>query len=331
MKENCPDFLSAVERRLGLRSDNLDAFWPAFAQFVFQGFPTRQQQAQQPTNAAALSANPKYKEMCKAAADNRDKCDLNLRNIRSAGTTQTGSQGQAGAFAECSALYGSVVAMCGATDDRLKQMAARQPPPQPKPQPQPAAQPQAAAQPPAKPADSSGQSRPPAPAAPPSLAGMSGACKAQLNQLLEASDRRDGARATAAYEGLRANCDSGMRGVAGEVNMAMPERQMGTLSRNSFGRCLNSGDCGTAPSSPQQTAQAAASAFNVDEVLNFAFAAAGLAAGVAGFYAPSPGGAIVSSGQFSTINQRARSTYGQGGPTQVAPRTSPSDITGTKR
>ncbi|HYD06910.1 MAG TPA: hypothetical protein VEC60_14345 [Reyranella sp.] len=75
-------------------------------------------------------------------------------------------------------------------------------------------------------------------------------------------------------------------------------------------------------------ARAAANAFNVDEVMNFAFAAAGFAVGVAGMYAPVAGGAIASSNRFSTINQRARATYGQGGPTHVAPRTMPSDITG---
>ena len=65
--------------------------------------------------------------------------------------------------------------------------------------------------------------------------------------------------------------------------------------------------------------------------MNFGFAAAGFAIGVAGFYAPSPGGSFASSGQFTTINQRARSTYGQGGPVHVAPRTVPSDITGIGR
>lgn len=161
--------------------------------------------------------------------------------------------------------------------------------------------------------------------------GLSPACRAQLNQFLEAADRGQSAKATTAYESLRANCDGALRQLARQADMALPERQMGALSRGYFEKCLNGGDCGTAPSTPGQTAQAAANAFNVDEVLDFAFGLASFAVGVAGMYAPVPGGAITSSNRYSTMNQRARSTYGQGGPTYVAPRTVPSDITGTRR
>ncbi|TAJ31988.1 MAG: hypothetical protein EPO67_12900 [Reyranella sp.] len=159
--------------------------------------------------------------------------------------------------------------------------------------------------------------------------GLTAACKTQLNQFLEAADRNDGTRAAAAYQALRANCDGVMHQIAQAGDMSLPERQTGRLAKGSFSRCLSGVDCGTAPSSPDQMAAAAANAFNIDEVMNFAFTAAGFAMGVAGVYAPLAGGQIMQSNRFSTINQRARSTYGQGGPGYVAPRTVPSDITGT--
>jgi hypothetical protein len=171
---------------------------------------------------------------------------------------------------------------------------------------------------------------PPPPPPPSSLAGMSPACKAQFNAFLEAVDLNDSAKATAAYEALRASCDAAMRALSQEANVALPERQMGSLSRSYF-NCPRGADCGPAPSTPEQSARAAANAIDVGALMNFGFAAAGFAIGVAGFYTPSPGGSFASSGQFTTINQRARSTYGQGGPVHVAPRTVPSDITGIGR
>lgn len=164
---------------------------------------------------------------------------------------------------------------------------------------------------------------PPAPAPPNPTANLSPQCKAQLNQFLQAADRGESVAATAAYEALRANCDGAMRQLAQASDTTLPERQMGRLSKGYFG-CTT--DCGPAPSSADQTARAAANAFNVDEVLNFAFGVAGVAIGVAGMYAPVAGGQIMQSNRFSTINQRARSTYGQGAPLYVAPRTRPSDL-----
>jgi hypothetical protein len=160
---------------------------------------------------------------------------------------------------------------------------------------------------------------------------MSPACKARFNAFLEAVDLNDSARATTAYESLRANCDAAMRALSQEANVALPERQMGRLSRGYFVPCAQGVDCGTAPSTPEQSARAAANAIDVGALMNFGFAAAGFAIGVAGFYAPSPSGSFSSSGQFTTLNPRARSTYGQGGPGYVAPRTVPSDITGIGR
>jgi hypothetical protein len=168
---------------------------------------------------------------------------------------------------------------------------------------------------------------PPPPAA--SLAGMSPACKSQFNAFLEAVDLNDSARAAAAYDVLRASCDGAMRALSQEANVALPERQMGALSNNYFRRCAqNPNDCGVAPSTPEQSARAAANAIDVGALMNFGLMAASFAVGVAGFYAPSPSGSFANNGRFSTLNQRARSTYGQGGPMYVAPRTGPSDVTG---
>jgi hypothetical protein len=329
---DCPaEFLAALERRIGLNAaKDKDKFMQALDALMMSNFAPR---GAPPVTAATFQNDAGFQRACKQARDNQNLCLQRQGNMRSADTEKLGFKSQAGAFGECAQLYGKFANMCGMTD---KVAASQSPPPPPQPKPQPAPQakppPQAAAQPQpqAKPADATGGRSQPPPqqqaAAPASLTNMSGACKSQLNQLLAAADRRDTAQATAAYESLRASCDGGIRGVAQEAQLGLPERVMGSLSRNSFGRCLNTGDCGTAPSTPQQTAQAAANAFNVDEVLNFAFGVAGLAIGVAGMYAPVSGGAIYSSTQFNTINQRARSTYGQGGPTHVAPRTRPSDL-----
>lgn len=333
MRAHCPDFLEAIEKRAGVKAGDAARFWPAFGELLLHGFATPQTIQDQKKRAAGgfITKDPNFQRMCKQADDNRQECRARQARMGSVNGSTDGTGGQAGKFQECATLYEQVYAMCRSSERQSgrveKAAAAKAPPPpapQPKPQPQAQPQPQPQSQPQPKPADGTAQSRPP----PASLTGMSAACKGQLNQLLAASDRRDGAGATAAYENLRANCDTGARGVAGDANMALPERQMGSLSRHYFGNCVSGQDCGTAPSSADQTARAAANAFNVDEVLNFAFAAAGLAVGVAGFYVPSPGGAIVSSNRFSTINQRARPTYGQGGPTHVAPPTGQSHITG---
>jgi len=248
-----------------------------------------------------------------------------------------GALQQAESFLECARVYscGAAAAMCGRELARTTNtndcasisrtcLAAN-------PVPSGTVQGVAAGPPPSVPHAGPGTSAPRTPPPPASLAGMSPACKAQFNAFLEAVDLNDSAKATAAYEALRANCDAAMRALSQEANVALPERQMGTLSRRYFGNCLSGVDCGTAPSRPEQSARAAANAIDVGALMNFGFAAAGFAIGVAGFYAPSPSGSFASSGQFTTINQRARSTYGQGGPVHVAPRTVPSDITGIGR
>jgi hypothetical protein len=258
-----------------------------------------------PVTAATFQNDAGFQNACKKARENQDICLQRQGNMRSAGTERLGFKGQAGAFGECAALYGAFANMCGMTD----KVAARQSPPPPQPKPKPQAKPPAAS--------TEGGARPP----PASLTGMSAACKAQLNQALEAADRGDRERATALYGTMRSSgCEDTLRGLSTEVDTALPERRMGSLSRNNFRQECVSGNCGVAPSTPEQSARAAANAFNVDEVMDFLFALGGLAVTAAGYYTPVSGGMMMNSNRFTTINQRARSTYGQGGPTHVAPR-----------
>jgi len=340
MRAHCADFLDAIEKRAGIKSGDPTRFWPAFGELLLQGFATPQQMEQQKRQGGLgfINQNPDFRRMCETAALHMNTCAKRQQGMRSAGNAGppgTATEGvQVGTFDECRQLYQSVHKMCATTTLQAERVASVQAKPAPKPQP--AAQPQPQPQPQAKSADT--QSRPPPAASPPTapaaITNLSAACKAQLNQFLQAADRGNSATATAAYEALRANCDGAMRQLAEAADVSLPERQMGRLSRGSFQRCLSGVDCGTAPSSPEQMAAAAANAFNVDEVMGAAFGLAGLmvgVAGVSGMYMPMAGGQIMQSNRFSTVNQRARSTYGQGGPTYVAPRTVPSDITGTRR
>ena len=249
-----------------------------------------------------------------------------------------GALQQAESFLECARVYscGAAAALCGRELARTTNttdcasisrtcLAAN-------PVPSGTVQGVATAPPPSAPHPTGPASTPRTPPPPSSLAAMSPACRAQFNAFLQAVDLNDSTRAAAAYDVLRASCDGAMRALSQEANVALPERQMGALSDNYFRRCAqNPNDCGVAPSTPEQSARAAANAIDVVALMNFGFMAANFAVGVAGFYAPSPSGSFANSGQFSTINQRARSTYGQGGPIHVAPRTVPSDITGIGR
>jgi hypothetical protein len=173
------------------------------------------------------------------------------------------------------------------------------------------------------PADRSGGSAPPLQPVPPALASMSPQCKAQLNALLQGADQRDNAKAVAAYEALRANCDSGIRDLAQEANHDLPARKMENLSAGYFKKCLVDPNCGPAPRA--KGGAPPAGSFDVGEVLDLAIAFMGIANGVIGIYAGVPGGALGSYGG------PVRSTYGQGAPTQrPAPQQRGSTITGGK-
>jgi hypothetical protein len=159
---------------------------------------------------------------------------------------------------------------------------------------------------------------------------MSPQCQAQLNRLLEGADKSDKEKAYAAYGALRAECDAQIRRAAEAAQVGLPERVLSSRASEAMRKAM-SGD-------PGRLAEAYADrgydgGYDVGEVINFGFALLGLLGGVAGVYAAIPGGgyyAAGSGGNFSTLNPRARSTYGQGGPTGPVAPTNRSTITGIK-
>ena len=193
---------------------------------------------------------------------------------------------------------------------------------------------------PLPPAASSATSTPPQAAAPPPQADprqqafqqMSPQCQAQLNRLLEGADRNDKEKALTAYGALRAECDPQIRRAAEAAHVGLPERVLSSRASEAMNKAM-SGD-------PGRLAEAYGSrgydaGFDTGEVINFAFSLLGLLGGVAGFYAAIPSGGYYAAGggggNFSTLNPRARSTYGQGAPIGPAPPTNRSTITGTTR
>lgn len=306
---NCPDLVAAIERRLGMKGDRNDSrFLTALEQLVQSGFAPR---GRGPV-AGSPSADPGFQRMCAQAKAMQDKCTAHFN--RYGGELQRHSQ----SYRDCAKLYGHVAAMCGNPNVTTFNAPFRPlVPVRPTPAP-PAAKP---------PAGNTAKSMPPPAPQPvsPALQSMSASCKAQLNAMLEGTDRGDAAKASAAYDNLRKNCDASIRAMAQEANLSLPERRTGALTQRYFGTCIDTGSCGVAPSNPEQQARAAQWGYEWGQLVNAGFALAGAAMGVAGMYVASPGG------QFSTMNQRARPTYGQGGPVYTAPRTGPSTITGGSR
>ena len=251
-----------------------------------------------------------------------------------------GSLQQAESFLECARVYScsAAAAMCGLelarttnTNDcaaiSRKCVAAN-------PVPSGKVEDVAAAPPPNAPAAGSATSAPRTPpqAAPGQQAfqQMSPQCQAQLNRLLEGADKNDKEKASAAYGTLRAECDPQIRRAAEAAQVGLPERVLSSRAMEAMKKAM-SGD-------PGRLAEAYADrgydgGFDAGEVINFGFALLGLLGGVAGVYAAMPGGGYYAAGgggNFSTLNPRARSTYGQGAPSGPAAPTNRSTITGIK-
>ncbi|MFZ5784575.1 MAG: hypothetical protein ACOY4R_30645 [Pseudomonadota bacterium] len=159
---------------------------------------------------------------------------------------------------------------------------------------------------------------------------MSPQCRAQLNRLLEGADSNDKAKAAAAYGALRADCDPQIRRAAEVAQVGLPERVLSPRASRAMENAMSG--------NPGRLAEAYAdrgydAGFDVDAVINFGFAMLGILSGVAGVYAAMPSGGYYASGggggNFTTLNPRARSTYGQGAPTGPAAPTNRSTITGT--
>lgn len=160
---------------------------------------------------------------------------------------------------------------------------------------------------------------------------MSPQCQAQLNQLLEGADSNDGRKATSAYANLRADCDAQIRHAAEAAHVGLPERLLSQRAQGAMAKAMG-GDTGRIAQS-HGGGGGGGGEFDVDQVISFGFALLGVLAGAQGFYAAIPTGAYYSSGgggNFTTLNPRARSTYGQGAPSGPAPPGNRSTITGIK-
>jgi|GEM_PF-4940348 len=320
MRELCPDLLAALEQRTGNNAANDAArFWAALNNLVLSNFAARNAA---PVNVASINARPGFRQMCETARANENTCRTRQGNMGEVGRNSRGVSGQAGAFGECAALYGSLAGMCSNTE----QVAARatQPPAKP-PTPQPAPAPPVAAAPP--PAATSAQSAPPpSPQAlrqATAIGQLSPQCQDQFNNLLEATNAGDRQRAANAYTALRgASCDVQMREVANVTSLGLPERRVSDRARSRMDRAMGTDPNAALSGAANRNAQDAAGGggggdFEIDQVINFGMAMLGVMSAFSGqsFGGVSFGMINAGSGtNFSTMNQRATSTYGQGSP-----------------
>lgn len=320
MRELCPDFLAALERRTGNNAANDAArFWTALGNLVLSNFAARNAA---PINVASINARPGFRQMCETARANENTCRARQGNMGEVGRVSRGTSGQAGAFGECAALYGSLAGMCSNTE----QVAARAAqPPAPQPAPAPAPPPVAAAPPPVS---NPGQSAPPpSPQAlrqATAIGQLSPQCQDQFNNLLEATNANDRQRAANAYAALRgASCDVQIREVASATSLGLPERRMSARANDRMNRAMGADPNAALSGAANRNAQDAAGGgggggggdFEVDQVINFGMALLGV---MSAFSGQSFGGVsfgMINAGtNFSTMNQRAASTYGQGSP-----------------
>lgn len=113
MKADCPDFLAALERRIGTSTQqNATAFWAALDDLVISNFPPR---GAPPVSAAGIAADPNFRRMCDQAAKFENQCRVNQGKMGAVGTTSTSTDLQAGDFNDCANVYGGVLKMCGRT------------------------------------------------------------------------------------------------------------------------------------------------------------------------------------------------------------------------
>ena len=158
---------------------------------------------------------------------------------------------------------------------------------------------------------------------------MSAPCQAQVKKLFEGADTGDDAKAAAAYSALRtSDCDRQTRDLALAANTDLPERRMTSRGSEIMRRAMNNDRGAIEDTIGDRKYAPNGSGYEMAEVLNFAIALFGFAIDVAStanaFYVPTP------SGNFSSVNRRVPSTYGQGAPAYSAPRQNSSTITGTR-
>lgn len=156
------------------------------------------------------------------------------------------------------------------------------------------------------------------------LAQMPADCRAELNRLLQGADTNDKEKAYSGYAALRATCDASIRQVASAADARMPERQMTNRSQRFMDRAF-AGDAGAVPGVAAQVASGAGGGYDVGEVMEFGLVLLNALSGVAGVYAALPHGAGAT---YAGGGARRIGGYGQGSPIHIAPRGSPSTITG---
>jgi hypothetical protein len=180
MRQHCPDFLHALERRTGARADREPArFWQGYGELLASGFSPASQMS-----TGQVAADPGFQRMCREAEANMNICEQRQANMRSIGTEPMGTRGQAGAFNDCRILYGQVAGMCQTTTGRALQTAAAQ-------ARQPAAATQARQQP--QPQAQPGQSQPAQPTK----------CQQLISGYVAAAQAGDGPKSVAAHNALK--------------------------------------------------------------------------------------------------------------------------------
>lgn len=315
LKSSCPPLLAALEDSLGAKAEtNPDGFWSGLKRLVETGFAL-------PGAAAATAAqtayrDPGFQRMCSQAKANRNICEQRQHNMGPVGSNTHGQSGQAGAFGDCAALYGSVANMCNLTEARLANL----PPAKPQPAPPPAAQ----------------KAAPPANA----KATMSPQCQQLVSTYVTAAQANDGPKALAGYNALKRAGGCGVlakfdRPPPVQPQQPGPDPRFATrgatpLSDSTLKVCDDSPEaCAArvrqlkAGTSPEAVAALWANAIGIGLNLGAAMAS-GLASGMPSY----PGGGT---NMNSIGNKPVHSTYGQGAPMRPAPVQRPSDITGTTR
>ncbi|CAN5922507.1 hypothetical protein BH11PSE3_BH11PSE3_28540 [soil metagenome] len=169
---------------------------------------------------------------------------------------------------------------------------------------------------------------------------LSDQCQQDFAALLSASQASDGAGAAAAYGRLRQHCDQALREIAAAAGVALPERVLSSRARGAMDRAFNRDPNAAVGNIGQPTEGMAyggsgggGGGSDVDwgQVMGLGMQLFGMGMQMAGGWsAYSPSYNSRGNTNFTTLNPRASSTYGQGAPTYTAPRTRQSDITGTK-
>lgn len=162
---------------------------------------------------------------------------------------------------------------------------------------------------------------------------MSAQCQADFAAFLSASEAKDGAGATAAYGRLRsAQCDQAMKNLASQSGLALPERTLSPRASGALANAFNRDPNAVTGNIGQPTEGVAqGGGFDWAPVLDLGIALFGMGAQIAGGWGgPSYHYSGGRGTDYSSLNPRARSTYGQGAPRNPGPPTSQSTITGTR-